>query len=55
MKTQNDNQALLDTILAKAKAKDPSGQQDLASFATKSQAFATAARKIGSSACAGTA
>lgn len=53
--TQNANQALLDTILAKAKAKDPSGQQDLAQFTTKSQAFAAAAKKIGAEECAGTA
>ena len=55
MATQNDNQALLDTILAKAKAKDASGQQDLAQFTAKSQAFAAAAKKIGSEECAGTA
>lgn len=55
MATQNANQQLLDTILAKAKAKDPSGQRDLAEFQTKSQAFATAAKKLGSEECAGTA
>ena len=55
MKAQNDNQALLDNILAKAKAKDASGQQDLAQFTSKSQEFATAAKKIGSEECAGTA
>lgn len=55
MATQEANQALLDTILAKAKAKDPTGQQDLAQFASKSQAFAVAAKKIGSEECAGSA
>jgi hypothetical protein len=55
MATQNANQALLDTILAKAKAKDPTGQQDLQKFTTQSQAFAAAAKKIGSTGCAGTA
>jgi hypothetical protein len=55
MATQNANQKLLDTILAKAKAKDPSGQQDLQQFAAKAQEFAAAAKKIGSSECAGTA
>jgi hypothetical protein len=55
MATQNANQELLDTILAKAKAKDPSGQKDLAQFTTTSQEFATAAKKIGSKECAGTA
>ena len=47
MATQNANQELLDTILAKAKAKDASGQQDLAQFTAKSQAFAAAAKKVG--------
>ena len=55
MATQNANQELLDTILAKAKAKDATGQQDLQKFTTQSQAFAAAAKKIGSSGCAGTA
>ncbi len=56
MKAQNDNQALLEQILAKAKAKDATGQQDLQKFTTSnSQAFAAAAKKIGSAECAGTA
>jgi hypothetical protein len=55
MAAQNANQELLDTILAKAKAKDASGRQDLAQFATKSQAFAAAATKLGAKECAGTA
>jgi septal ring factor EnvC (AmiA/AmiB activator) len=55
MATQNANQKLLDTILAKAKAKDASGQKDLQQFTVKSQEFAAAARKIGSDACAGSA
>jgi hypothetical protein len=55
MKAQNANQQLLDTILAKAKAKDASGQQDLQQFTVKSQEFAAAAKKIGSEECAGTA
>jgi len=55
MDSQNANQKLLDTILAKAKAKDPTGQQDLAQFTAKSQEFAAAAKKIGSDECAGTA
>jgi ABC-type oligopeptide transport system substrate-binding subunit len=55
MATQNDNQALLDTILAKAKAKDATGQQDVAQIPAKTQAFAAAAKKIGSEECAGTA
>jgi len=55
MKTQNDNQVLLDTILAKAKAKDPSGEKDLQQIAPKAQLFATAAKKIGSTECAGSA
>lgn len=55
MKTQNENQQLLDTILAKAKAKDPSGQEDLKKFTTSSQKFAAAATKVGSAQCAGTA
>jgi hypothetical protein len=55
MKTQNANQQLLNTILAKAKAKDATGQQDLQQFTVKSQEFAAAAKKIGSDECAGTA
>lgn len=53
--TQNANQELLDTILAKAKAKDASGQQDLAQIPAKTRAFGAAAGKIGSKECAGTA
>ena len=55
MAAQNANQKLLNTILAKAKAKDASGQQDLQQFTVKSQEFAAAAKKIGSEECAGTA
>src|ERR1044072_7608666 len=55
MATQNANQELLDTILAKAKAKDPTGQQDLQKFTAQSQAFAAAAQKIGSGGGGGTA
>jgi hypothetical protein len=55
MKTQNDNQTLLDRILAKAKAKDPSGQKDLAQIAPMAEKFSAAARKIGAKECAGTA
>jgi hypothetical protein len=51
--TQNANQKLLDTILAKAKAKDASGQQDLQAFQAKARQFAAAAKKVGSSECAG--
>jgi hypothetical protein len=55
MATQNDNQELLDTILSKAKAKDATGQQDVAQIPAKTQAFAAAAKKIGSEECAGSA
>lgn len=55
MAAQNANQRLLETILAKAKASDRSGQQDLAQFTAKSQEFARAATKVGSKECAGTA
>jgi hypothetical protein len=55
MKAQNDNQALLDSILAKAKAKDPSGQKELVQLAPKARVFATAARKLGANVCAGSA
>jgi hypothetical protein len=53
MKTQNDDQALLDTILQKAKAKDPSGEKDLARIAPLAQKFSAAAKKLGSNECAG--
>jgi septal ring factor EnvC (AmiA/AmiB activator) len=55
MATQLANQELLDTILAKAKAKDASGQQDLQQFTEKAKQFAAAAKKVGSDVCAGTA
>jgi hypothetical protein len=55
MATQNANQALLDTILAKAKAKDATGKDDVAQIPAKTQAFAAAAKKIGSEECAGSA
>ncbi len=55
MAAQNDNQRLLDTVLAKARAKDPSGQQDLAQYTAKARAFGAAAVKVGSKECAGTA
>jgi hypothetical protein len=54
MASQRANQALLDTILAKAKAKDPSGQTDLAQIDPKAQTFAAAAKKIGANECATT-
>ena len=55
MATQNENNELLKTILAKAKAKDATGQKDLQKFTKNAQAFAAAATKLGSSECAGTA
>lgn len=55
IKTQNDNQALLDSILAKAKAKDPSGEKDIEQIVPLAQKFSAAATKLGSSGCAGSA
>ena len=53
MAAQTADQELLDTILAKAKAKDPSGQEDLKKVAPQAEAFAAAAKKIGANVCAG--
>jgi septal ring factor EnvC (AmiA/AmiB activator) len=55
MAAQNADQQLLDSILAKAKAKDASGQADLQKIAPQAQKFAAAARKLGAEQCAGSA
>ena len=50
---QNADQQLLDTILAKAKAKDASGQADLQKIAPQAEKFSAAAKKVGANGCAG--
>jgi hypothetical protein len=46
--------AYLDGLIAKAKASDPTGLQDLAKSPTVGKPFAAAARKIGANGCANT-
>jgi len=53
MAAQQADQKLLDTILAKAKAKDASGQADLQKLAPQGAKFSAAAKKIGADVCAG--
>ncbi len=50
---QNEGNELLKSLLAKSKAQDASGLQDLQTFTTVAGEFGSASKKLGSKACAG--